>query len=103
MSEDSKGKKKNKCKHFKENHEFLNWGETVHHHYKQILFPNEVDDIQKFVKAVKVKGESVRGSGVRHSWANIYADPDNYLVSFYPELVATGKFGDLLEYATYIE
>jgi hypothetical protein len=32
----------------------------------------------------------IRGSGIRHSWASIFADPEQLLVSFYPYNVAIG-------------
>ena len=54
------------------------------------------------MKVVKEKKKSVRGAGIRHSWSNIFADPENCLVSFYPKDVATGKFGDLMEYVDII-
>ena len=44
----------------------------------------------------------MRGGGIRHSWSNIFANPNNCLVSFYPKDVATGKFGDLMDYVDII-
>ena len=52
---------------------------------------------------VKSRGKSVRGSGIRHSWSQIFADPDNFLVSFYPKEVATGEYEDLIEFVDVIE
>lgn len=45
----------------------------------------------------------MRGSGIRHSWSQIFADPDNFLVSFYPKEVATGEYEDLIEFVDVIE
>ena len=64
---------------------FVNWGGTVDMKYEQILYPENIDQIQEYVKKVVGKGKSVRGSGLRHSWGHIFADPHQFLVSFYPK------------------
>ena len=66
--------------------------------YADILYPATVEEVQEFVKVAKEKNKSVRGAGIRHSWSNIFANPENFLVSFYPKDVATGKFRDLMDY-----
>jgi hypothetical protein len=76
---------------------FENWGGTVETQYEQILYPTDysarrqISEIQKFVARNSVElGKRTRGSGIRHSWGNVFSDPNNYLVSFYPYEVATG-------------
>lgn len=49
------------------------------------------------------KGKSVRGSGLRHSWSDVFADPNQFLVSFYPKEVSTGKYDDVMDYVDNIE
>ena len=45
------------------------------------------------------RNSRTRGSGIRHSWGSVFADKDQYLVSFYPYEVATGSSWELEDYA----
>lgn len=47
----------------------------------------------------RAKNLSVRGAGIRHSWAHVFADPSQRLVSMYPYHVATGNSFDLNQYS----
>ena len=52
------------------------------------------------VLEAKNAGKQIRGGGVRHSWADIYADEGNYFFSFYPLNVSIGKSHDIRHLAT---
>jgi hypothetical protein len=62
---------------------FFNWADTLDIEYTNILYPTEyspyngeqISSIQQFVKVGAHEGKRVRGSGNRHSWSNIFADP----------------------------
>lgn len=84
---------------------FTNWGDTVSMAYENILYPasipyatgKQISSIQQFIKLASRQGKRVRGAGLRHSWSNIFADPNQYLVSFYPFDVVEGTT-DVIEY-----
>lgn len=44
-------------------------------------------------------GKRIRGSGIRHSWGNIFSDPQNCMVSFYPYSIATGNSAKIEKWA----
>lgn len=83
---------------------FENWGETVKNTYKQIYYPTtavhastgqQIPQLQQFVRDNVKDGKKIRGAGIRHSWGNVFADPDNYLASFYPYDVSVGYSWEL--------
>jgi hypothetical protein len=52
----------------------------------------QISKLQAFVSANHDgKKRRIRGSGTRHSWANVFSDKEQLLVSFYPYKVAVGS------------
>jgi hypothetical protein len=86
---------------------FTNWAENVNIIYENILYPSDtpastgkqISVIQQFVRRASSQGKRVRASGNRHSWSNIFADPKQYLASFYPFAVSEGTSDALEAYA----
>jgi hypothetical protein len=78
--------------------QFVNWGETVNEPVN-VFYPYDSASIVKFMKDnLSNPNFKVRASGFRHSWSNIFPDPNTYLISILPEYVASGKSGTLQKY-----
>ena len=74
-----------------EEENFVNWGRTIRQSYDKIIYPKTVEEITRFIVDSGKHKFQVRGAGIRHSWADIFADEGGRLVSLYPEKVAIGQ------------
>jgi len=69
---------------------FRNWGRTVENEPAQILVPTTKKELCEIVKAAAAKGQTVRASGYRHSWSEIFSANGQVLVSMLdPSVVET--------------
>jgi hypothetical protein len=86
------------CFNFDYKKNFINWGDSIQTVYHQILYPSDISAatgqqvalVQQFVANAVKLNKRIRGAGTRHSWSNIFSDPGQLLVSFYPYKVAKG-------------
>ncbi|KAJ3028787.1 UNVERIFIED_CONTAM: hypothetical protein HDU68_000910 [Siphonaria sp. JEL0065] len=62
--------------------DFFNWGATVLRHQKVVFFPQSVKSVQEIVLWSNQHNLRVRCAGYRHSWANIFSDNEQILISF---------------------
>jgi hypothetical protein len=63
---------------------FQNWGMTVRNTPELTFIPRTVAGVQNVVKWAAARGRSVRASGYRHSWGDLYSADGQVLVSMLP-------------------
>lgn len=64
--------------------EFQNWGRTVQNTPAQTYFPQTKAGICAVVQWAASQGLTVRASGYRHTWSNLYSDDGEILLSMLP-------------------
>jgi hypothetical protein len=69
---------------------FVNWGRTVENEPAKTVVPKKKQELCELVKWAGANGLTVRASGYRHSWAEIFSADGQVLVSMLkPSLVET--------------
>jgi len=67
-----------------QNHEFVNWGQTVKKRIDEIYLPTTIEGVRNLVKDAAVKGTRIRVAGFRHSWSDIFCGEGDALMIFLP-------------------
>lgn len=60
---------------------FYNWGQTIKIQPYRIFYPKTKNDVCKIIKWAKSDGKRVRVSAYKHSWANLFAQNNDILIS----------------------
>lgn len=67
---------------------FENWGKTVHNAPYLTCIPKTKVGVCNIVKWAKENNKTVRVSGYRHTWSNLYSNDDQVLISILPPSLA---------------
>lgn len=60
---------------------FVNWGGTVKNKTSNIFYPRSKEGIKNIVTWAKSVGKTVRVAGYRHSWASLFSDDNQVIIS----------------------
>jgi hypothetical protein len=71
---------------------FENWGRTVHNRPFVAFEPTTVTGVKNIVKWAKEHDRTVRCSGFRHTWNDLYSGEDQVLISIIPISLAMNTF-----------
>ena len=66
------------------NEEFENWGRTVDNTPYLTCLPGTKEGIQNIIKYARKKNKTVRVSGYRHTWSDMYSSDKEILISLLP-------------------